>query len=57
MDKNDKAFISMVLIAILEACAILKDMDGALFGVVIAALAGLGGYELGKRTSSEHEEA
>jgi len=37
--------IAMVCIAGLEALAIMKGVNGATFGLVIAALAGLGGYE------------
>jgi len=37
---------AMICIAGLEALALIKGMDGALFGVVVAALAGLGGYEI-----------
>ena len=44
--KWNKAIIAMLLIAILELFAIWRGVDGALFGVVIAAIAGLGGYEL-----------
>jgi len=36
----------MILIAGLEALALIKGVDGAVFGIVIAALAGLGGYEI-----------
>lgn len=38
--------MAMGFIFALEAIALLKGVDGALFGIVIAALAGLGGYEL-----------
>ena len=38
--------IAMLSIVVLEAIALLKGVDGAVFGIVIAALAGLGGYEL-----------
>ena len=37
--------IAMMCIAGLEALAIWKGIDGATFGLVVAALAGLGGYE------------
>lgn len=38
--------IAMVCIAGLEAFALAKGVNGAGFGLVVAALAGLGGYEL-----------
>jgi len=38
--------IAMVCIAGLEAFALAQGVDGVGFGLVIAALAGLGGYEL-----------
>ena len=38
--------VAMVCITGLEALALIKGIDGAVFGIVIAALAGLGGYEL-----------
>ncbi len=38
--------VAMVLIAALEGIALWRGVDGAVFGIVIAALAGLGGYEI-----------
>lgn len=38
--------MAMLCISGLEAFAISQGIDGAVFGIVIAALAGLGGYEL-----------
>ena len=38
--------IAMLCITALEVAALLKGVDGAVFGFVIAALAGLGGYEI-----------
>lgn len=38
--------IAMICIAGLEALALVRGVDGAIFGLVITALAGLGGYEL-----------
>ena len=37
---------AMICIAGLEALALVKGVDGATLGLVVAALAGLGGYEL-----------
>ncbi len=36
----------MVCITALEGIALWRGVDGAVFGFVIAALAGLGGYEI-----------
>lgn len=41
-----KAVIAMICITALEVVAILCNIDGAVFGIAIAAIAGLGGYEV-----------
>jgi len=38
--------VAMICIAGLEGLALVKGINGAVFGIVIAALAGLGGYEI-----------
>ena len=38
--------VAMVCIVTLEIVALLQGINGAIFGIVIAALAGLGGYEV-----------
>ena len=38
--------VAMLCIAGLEALALIRGIDGALFGIVVAAIAGLGGYEI-----------
>jgi len=38
--------VAMGCITALEVVALCKGVDGAVFGIVIAALAGLGGYEI-----------
>ena len=38
--------IAMVCITALEAIALILQVDGATLSLVVAALAGLGGYEL-----------
>lgn len=38
--------VAMICIAGLEALAIVKGINGAVLGIVIAAIAGLGGYEI-----------
>lgn len=37
---------AMICIAGLEALAIIKGVNGAIFGLAITAIAGLGGYEI-----------
>ncbi|MBA7640079.1 hypothetical protein ES703_47744 [subsurface metagenome] len=36
--------VAIICIAGLEALALVKGVDGAMMGIVIAAIAGLGGY-------------
>ncbi|MBA7669719.1 hypothetical protein ES703_77852 [subsurface metagenome] len=48
-----KASLAIVAIMILEGLAILKGIDGALFGLAVTAIAGLGGYTIGRRTGSK----
>jgi len=38
--------VAIVCITALEVVALLQGINGAVFGIVIAALAGLGGYEI-----------
>lgn len=38
--------VAILAILILETIALLKGVDGALMGIAIAALAGLGGYQV-----------
>lgn len=41
-----KGVIAMLCITALEVVAIMRGIDGAVFGIAIAAIAGLGGYEI-----------
>ena len=45
-DKNILLVVAMILIAILEICAMLKGIDGHLFGAVVAVISGLAGYKI-----------
>jgi hypothetical protein len=48
---EDRAILSMwgaTLVAFLEAVALVKGIDGALFGTAIGIIAGLCGYHVGK---------
>ena len=38
--------VAMGCITLLEVVALCQGINGAVFGIVIAALAGLGGYEI-----------
>lgn len=42
--KHQKAIAAITGIVIIETIALLIGMDGALFGIAIAAIAGLGGF-------------
>lgn len=44
-----KTITAIAGIVILEGLALWQDIDGALLGLAIAAIAGLGGYEIGYR--------
>ena len=45
----DKTIIAIIAITLLEAFAIWKGIDGALLSIVIAAIAGLGGYAVASK--------
>jgi len=50
---EDKSWISclaIIALTMLESVALLKGLDGALFGLIVAAVAGLAGYEIRKAT-------
>jgi hypothetical protein len=54
-DRKNQTLISVVAIVVLgalEALALIKGVDGAIFGIVIAAISGLGGYEIGSRKAA-----
>lgn len=48
-DDTIKALAAMGCITILEAVALVNGINGTLLSLGLAALAGLGGYALGKR--------
>lgn len=50
-DGTLKAIAAMVCITGLEISAIVTGLDGSILSLVIAALAGLGGYAIGQRKS------
>lgn len=52
MKNWNKTIVATICIAILLALALWRGIDGALLSAGIAAIAGLGGYALGKKKSS-----
>lgn len=48
MNKNTVTIVSIVSILILEGLAIFKGMDGVALAAGVGAIAGLGGFRLGK---------
>jgi hypothetical protein len=53
---NIITLVAIIAITGLETLAILKGIDGTFFGVVIAAIAGLGGYQVGLKASTPPKE-
>ena len=49
----NKTIAAIIAITILEGLAIWQGINGALLGLTIAAIAGLGGYEIGYRRSKK----
>ena len=45
---NPAALLAIVAIAVLEAIALLRGVDGTLLAFSIAIIAGLGGYYVGR---------
>ena len=52
-DKTTQAIVAMVCITVIEIFAIYNKIDGTILSAVIAAIAGLGGYIVGKKNSPE----
>lgn len=49
-DNTIKSLFAMACVTALEVIALLQNIDGAFLVTAVAALAGLGGYALAKRT-------
>jgi hypothetical protein len=49
MDREILAMWGATLVALLEAVALLKGVDGALFGTAVAIISGLCGHQIGRR--------
>ncbi len=50
---NNKTIFAIAAIAVLEAIALWRGIDGAMFGAVIAAVSGLGGYSVSQYQISQ----
>jgi len=48
--------IAMLCITTLEIVALLTGVDGAVFGIGIAAISGLGGYEIHKLRAKKEQK-
>ena len=46
---NKTTVIAIITIGVLELVAILRGIDGAALSTALAVIAGLGGYEIGKK--------
>ena len=53
MSDGWKAVVAMVCITMLAVCAMLKDLDGAIFWPACVIVSGLGGYALRGKSSGE----
>ena len=49
MPHEHRAYAAIAAITILEIVALLRGVDGAVLSLVVASLAGLGGYVIGAR--------
>ena len=55
-DGESTAICAIFALALMECVALYQGIDGWLFGIVVAAIAGLGGYKIrGVRLRIEHE--
>ena len=53
-DDTIKVLAAIGSLTILEAIALVSGINGTLFGVVVAAIAGLGGYMFAKRQEARY---
>jgi len=53
MKLPSKTITAIIAVTILEAIALLKGVNGAMLSICIAAIAGLGGYELASKRNRE----
>lgn len=50
------AIVAILCITALEVTAILCGVNGAVFGIAIAAISGLGGYEIHKQRAKKEQK-
>ena len=50
-DNTIKACVAMACVTIIEVYAVSQGIDGVGLAAVVAALTGLGGYAIGKKTT------
>lgn len=55
MKALNKGLIAIIAILILEGVALIKGINGAGLAASLAFIAGLGGYQIGKRRNSKTE--
>jgi len=48
-DKTKIKLWAITHLSMLEALALIMGVDGVMFGAVVMAISGIGGYEIGKR--------
>lgn len=48
--------IAILCITVLEVFALVYGVDGALFGIGIAAISGLGGYQIHKQLAKKQQK-
>jgi len=51
----DKTIVAIASLTVLEGLALYFHIDGQLFATVIALIAGLGGYHLGKNKKDDED--
>ena len=56
LSKYAVTLTAIIAIAVLEAIALVKGIDGQLLSVTIATIAGLGGYMAAQATSSNRNK-
>jgi len=53
---NPIVLVAIICVTGLEVLAIMKGINGSFFGIVVAAIAGLGGYQVGLNTPTPPQQ-
>lgn len=53
---KETIIIAIACITILESIALMKGVDGAIFGIAIAAISGLVGYQVKSQREKKHKD-